>query len=86
MKKPKPPTPPRELCSSFLNWILGIVSPSLLCLYSFNNRGNKKVIRYFQELAEYEIKLIEWKIEKRIATKEEYKWFARKKRKRELNE
>lgn len=77
MDKPIPPTPPRELGDNYFKWLLEIGSPSLICSYSFGSRERGTIMRYLQELAEYEIKLLEWKIEKRIATREEYKRYIR---------
>lgn len=80
MRKPKPPRPPRELCGNNKNYILGVVSPSLYYLYDFDDHGNENVIQYFKELRIYKFDLIEWKIQNRTATKEEYKYFMKRKR------
>lgn len=34
MKKPKPPKPPREMCRTYADYILGAVSSSRLLKYS----------------------------------------------------
>lgn len=94
MRKPKPPRPPMCFYRSFADYILGRISPSLLFRYAIDVRmteivGNEitgelvKAKKYFDKMEKYKIDTILWKIENRTATKEEYKWYAREKRKRE---
>ena len=45
------PIPPKELCNSFLNRILGIISPSKKLKYCWVY--NKKVEKYYNKLALY---------------------------------
>lgn len=51
----KPPRPPRCLCRGFINWIFGIVSPSLWLVST-----DKKAIEYKRKLNIYERKRSEW--------------------------
>ena len=66
------PRPPRCFYNSFGHFIFGIVSPSLY-LHHLLTQTDKKAIEFFKRKSEYERALIGWKIEKRIATKQEYK-------------
>ena len=72
-KKPKPPKPPRCLCSCELNVILGILSPSLCFAVH-----NEETAEYWRKVEDYQNRLMEYKIFKRIATKAEYKNYCRK--------
>lgn len=51
MKRSKPPRPPRSICSSWLRWAFGIVSPSLLFLRSWQ----PEVAKYREDMAEYRL-------------------------------
>lgn len=77
----RPPHPPREICSTFANWILGIVSPSLMF-----NANSERAKRYFRELEDYHINVLEWKVQKRIANKNEYRELIIRKNKRRIND
>lgn len=77
MKEPKQPKLPRCWFQSNLRRALGIVSPTL----AFTVR-NEETDKYFNEMSVYVDKLAEYKIEKRICTKEEYKLYCRRKRTR----
>lgn len=94
MRKPKPPRPPMCICRTFADYIFGIVSPSLYFkhIVSFHvartfedelSKNQRKIKLYIKKRNEYERNLVAWKIENRTATKEEYKCYAREKRKRE---
>ena len=47
-RKKKPPRPPREICGSFINWLFGIVSPSLV-----HTVETEKTRAYWRELYEF---------------------------------
>lgn len=76
MKKPKPPKHPYCHYSNPINYIIGLVSPSLvMCV------NNKETEKYWEEYRKYKSDMIKYKIEKRTCTKEEYKTFVRMKKK-----
>lgn len=94
MRKPKEPRPPMCICRTFADYIFGIVSPSLYFKHVVDyhasrilggelDKNQRKIGLYLKKLNQYERDLVLWKIENRTATKEEYKWFAREKRKME---
>lgn len=76
----KPPHPPRCLCRTFVDWIFGIVSPSLLYIHSYS--GHVKVREYMRKCANYKFNVLQWKDQKRIITKSEYKELDRERRRR----
>jgi len=49
----KRPKSPRKLCGSYLNYLFGILSPSLVWLSLFNN--DKETVEYFLNFARYEL-------------------------------
>ena len=80
-----PPRPPIELCDSFANWTLGIISPSKhwhaimqLCTDPDNLNPNKA--RYLRELDEYNFAVLQWKVENRIANRTEWREDVKKKK------
>lgn len=38
----------------------------------------QRISKYFEDMKQYKMKMLEWKIEKRTATKQEYKEYKRK--------
>lgn len=73
----KPPRPPRELCRTFADWLLGIVSPSLCFAVDTD-----KTREYWRKVRAYKMNVLQWKYQKRTITKEEYKEYDRIKRTR----
>ena len=76
----KKPRPPRCLCRTFIDWIFGIVSPSLLYMHIYN--GSDEGRKYIKECANYRFNVLQWKEQKRIITKSEYKDLDRERRRR----
>jgi len=72
----KRPRPPRCFYTSFAHFVFGCVSPSLYLNHLLTST-DPKVIKFFQNEGKYEVDLLEWKIEKRIATRQEYKKWRR---------
>lgn len=83
-KKPKcpfkPPKPPRCLCNA-----LGFISPSLYFKYALMPGACHEADEYFKADEKYAFDVLQWKIQKRIATKEEYNRFIRMKKSKEIN-
>ena len=72
--KTRHPRPPRFICSSFMNWILGIVSPSLLWNSgSWTDRQQYVFHRYADKLWKY-------RFDHRTLTREQYRAYAREQR------
>lgn len=69
MKKPKPPRPPRCLCSGRVRYLLGIVSPSLY----YQNFNDPRAKKYRREVFDYRVAI-------RAVTKEEWKAYDHAKR------
>ena len=76
----KPPHPPRCLCRTLVDWIFGIVSPSLLYIHSYS--GDVKTREYIIKCANYKFNVLQWKEQKRIITKAEYKELDAERRRR----
>lgn len=76
----KPPRPPRELCRTFADWLLGIVSPSLLFKHAYSIDPPASVTEYFERCHEWELNVLRWKVQQRTATREEYKKLNRAER------
>lgn len=74
IKAPKKPRPPRCVCASTLHWALGIVSPSAL----YSAKG-EKVRKYRMELVKYDDVMVDYKIEKRSANRDDWDYKRRKK-------
>lgn len=62
MKRPKYPSPPRSMCGGFIQWLLGIHSPSRelhLRMYGPQNEAERKyyasIVAYHQEMERYKI-------------------------------
>lgn len=82
MRKPKQPHPPRCICIDLIHWIFGIVSPTLaLKDLWYNSQDYYKVKEWREKVNKYKLDMIQYKIEKRTCTKEEYKTLMRHKRK-----
>lgn len=77
----KPPRPPRELCRTFADWLLGIVSPSRLFFHACSIDPPERVKEYFYRSEEWKLNMLRWKVQQRTATKEEYKKLNRAERK-----
>ena len=80
-----PPRPPIELCDSFANWILGIISPSkhfnaIAQSMTDPDSLNPNIARYFHELDEYKFALLQWKVENRIANRTEWREYVKMKK------
>lgn len=75
MRKPKPPRNPRCHYKSFIHYLLGIVSPSLV--WSVHNDKTEK---YWKKMQKYKLDVIRYKIENRTCTREEYKALIRHQR------
>lgn len=71
--KHRPPWPPRELCSSWTNYLLGIVSPYLLMEAQFGMDRTEKVEKYLQRVEAYHEALTMQRIHSRKMTREEWK-------------
>ena len=67
----KPPRPPRCLCRTYIDYLFGIVSPSLLVKFSFGPVNVDEVEKYFKKMDAYEYNTLQWKIQKRVETKTE---------------
>lgn len=76
----KKPHPPRCLCRTLSDWVRGVVSPSLLFMYSMGARTDIAVSQYFEACRIYRYSVLQWKIQKRICTKAEYREFRLKRR------
>lgn len=76
----KRPRPPRCLCRTFVDWLFGIVSPSLL--YSACYAGDAKAREYIRNCANYKFNVLQWKEQKRIITRSEYKELDGERRRR----
>lgn len=76
----KPPRPPRCLCRTFVDWLFGIVSPSLLYMHIYC--GSKEGRDYIAKCANYKFNVLQWKEQKRIITKAEYKKLDGERRRR----
>ena len=72
----KRPKPPRCLCASFAHFVLGLASPSLY-FKNLLNSTDPKVIKFFEKQKKYFRDVLEWKINNRTATKQEYKKWRR---------
>lgn len=53
IKRPLAPRPPRELCSSWTNYLLGIVSPALYIRARHQETRTPKVEKYLRRLEAY---------------------------------
>jgi len=73
LKKPKPP---RCFYASPKDYAFGRVSPSLY-LHHMLAQSDPSAIEFFKKQKEYELFLLECKIKKRTATKQEYKKWRR---------
>ena len=81
----KPPIPPIELCDSFDDWILGIISTSkhwkaITQSMTDPDSLNPNIARYFHELDEYKFALLQWKVENRIANRTEWREYVKMKK------
>lgn len=79
MEKPKPPKKPRCFYKKWWMYLLGISSPSKHFMLSFN--PTPEATEYFEAYAKYTEKLMLWKIENRICTREEWAvWYSKNRR------
>lgn len=79
-----PPRPPRELCNSWWEWILGILSPSKHWYWKAHSEYGvipTAIPRFFDDEKEWQWKVMVWKIETHQATREEWCRYYRKERK-----
>ena len=67
MKKPRPPRTPYCLCGSLRRWILQQVSPSRYSMYYFSGE-NRRANAYFVKIKDYNTKLIQYRVERRICS------------------
>lgn len=76
----KPPRIPRCLCTSFINYVLQVSSPSRL--FAAAIRGdNEEANLYFRRLSVYRFACYERMIDERKATRGVYKQYCRMKKK-----
>lgn len=80
MKKPKYPSPPRSMCSSFLHYILGIHSPSREFHLRICGPRNKAERKYLKRVDSYIDKMDLYKIHTRTMTRDEWKAYHRAER------
>lgn len=73
-REPKPPRPPRCLCNNFIHYLFWVVSPSRLTNVMLGG-GSKKAEQYVRELWYYRIKMVEYKIQNRTCTRDEWNWY-----------
>lgn len=73
----KPPKVPRILCNSYFHYLLGIPSPSKLVHYACTPKLSTEADAYFAMEAEYKFYKLQWLIDKRIATKKDFKNYTR---------
>lgn len=71
MKEPRPPRVPYCLCGSLWKWILQQVSPSRYFTYRFSGT-NHRANAYFAKLKDYHTKRIQYRVELRICSPEEW--------------
>ena len=76
-KKIKPPRPPMCLCRTLADWLLGIMSPSLVLMVD-----SEETRRYWNAVYEYKQRVFMDKLRKRNLSKEEWKDWYRNKRRR----
>lgn len=76
MKKPRPPRAPYCLCGSLRRWILQQVSPSRYFTDYFSG-VNHRANAYFAKLKDYRTKLIQYRVELRICSPEEWHMLQR---------
>lgn len=88
MKKVKYPHPPRLLCNSTLEWILGIASPSKELHYNVlyhcgggTQREREKMEQYYARCHAYNAYLWVKRVAARNVTKEEWKEHSHRERK-----
>ena len=82
MKKPKYPSPPRSMCSSFLHYILGIHSPSREFHLRICGPRNKAERKYLKRVDSYIDKMDLYKIHTRTMTRSEWKAYCRAERRK----
>lgn len=82
MKKPKYPSPPRSMCSSFLHYILGIRSPSREFSLRICGPRNKAERKYLKRVDSYIDKMDLYKIYTRTMTRSEWKAYHRAERRK----
>lgn len=88
LRKLARPRPPMDLCDSWLEWMFGIVSPSKYANALMGNirsseteRYHDKMLKHLKKIKSLIIRQIEWKIDKRIANRNECRFYYHYKRK-----
>ena len=77
MKKPKYPSPPRSMCGSFFQWLLGIHSPSREFCLRMNGPQNEAERKYLKRIVSYHAEMDRYKIFTRTMTRDEWKAYHR---------
>lgn len=86
MKKPKYPSPPRCMCTSWFKFILGVHSPSKELSLLLRGPQNDAERKYYNRIVKYRNELTQYKIHTRTMTGSEWKAYYRAVRIKERQE
>ena len=81
----KPPRPPLELCNTIIDWICGRMSVSKYfiaigrAMFACDTL-KPTTAKYFLRIDEYKSAVLQWKIDKRIANKAEWREYVKRKK------
>lgn len=75
----RPPQPPRCICRTTSDWLLGVVSPSLMFKATIGVIQSPEVDKYFRRVRAYHIRVIRWKISQRTCSRPEWDSYRRHK-------